>query len=97
MTKLSHTTQKVLDTIVHDVWEMDSKDVPNLTIETAQYVVATLRAIVDIVTPKNYESFTGYWEHEKQMLWGEGWDDCLKEIVTIIEELKNLKMGGLND
>lgn len=35
-------------------------------------------------------SIDGYtWEDEKEMLWSEGWDDCLKEIDNICTTLEN--------
>ena len=35
-------------------------------------------------------SIDGYnWVDEKEMLWSEGWDDCLKEIDNICTTLEN--------
>jgi hypothetical protein len=35
-------------------------------------------------------SIDGYnWEDEKERLWSEGWDDCLKEIDNICTTLEN--------
>lgn len=49
---------------------------------TLEYVLEKLR---ELLSNDSYN-----WEEEQGMMYSHGWDDCLKEIDAIVEELKQI-------